>query len=172
MRPLIRTLAVVSAAFALMAFTHTEPQYTIEFPDGWEAAPIDAQGLVTAKPKGTDDGANCNSQFVDRPQLAPFTQDQINAQFGTPMTAEGWGGFLAMDPANIQVSDAAAIDIGGKFMQVATIVLNAEGQSITARMGFIAMTGKILNAGCYVKTPGYEGYKDLFDATVKSLKPV
>jgi hypothetical protein len=173
MRRFARTFAAATAALALMAFAHTEPQYTVEFPDGWTVEPANAENLVVAMPATkSEDGANCNSQYIERAELAAFTQEQLNAQFSTPFTAEAWAGFLAMDVSKIKVSETAAVDIGGKYLQVATIVLEAEGSPITVRMGFVTAPGKVFNVGCYVKSPGYDALKDAFETTVKSLRPV
>ncbi len=171
MRRLSLAFAAAAAALTLAAFTHSETQYTIDFPEGWDVTPADAQNLVTAKPKDAASGSNCNAQFVDRPQLS-FTQDQINEQFSQPLTREGWASFIAMNPTEIEVSEAEAIDIGGKYLQIATIHFTAESTPVAARMGFVAMTGKIINAGCYTKAGNFEAEKALFDATVKSLKPL
>ncbi len=165
----IRVLALTTLCVVLTAFTLKEPEYEIEFPAGWEVGAKDADGLITAKPGGgTDDGANCNVYFVDQP-LIKGTQAALNKEYGAPLSVAAWNDFLSTKAEDTRISDRAAVPVGGKVLQIATVEIIAN--KAKARIGFIVTPGRLFDAGCYVLQDSFERYKAQFDKIVRSLRP-
>lgn len=167
----IRVLALATLAVFLAAFTLKEPEFEIEFPDGWEVGAKDADGLITAMPGGgTDDGANCNVYFVDRAEIKG-TQDALNKEYGAPLSVAGWNDFLSTKPEDTRISDRVAVGVGGKLMVLQIATVEIVSKQAKARIGFIVTPGRVFDAGCYVKLDSFERYKAAFDKIVRSLSP-
>ncbi len=164
-----RVFAFAMSALVLTAFTLKEPEFEIEIPNGWEVGAKDADGLITVKPGGgPGDGTNCNVYFVDRPQIKD-AQAALNKEYAAPLTDAGWHDFLSTKPEDASISNKAAIDIGGKILQIATLEMSAQG--VKARIGFIVTPGRVFDAGCYTHKATFDAHKTTFDKLVRSLKP-
>lgn len=164
-----RVLGLTTLCMFLTAFALKQPEYEIEVPDGWEVGPKDADGLITVKPSGgTDDGANCNVYFVDRAEIKG-TQASLNKDYVVPISDAGWNDFLSTKTEDTRISDRGSVDVGGKFLQIATVDIVAKNAK--ARIGFIVTPGRVFDAGCYVMRDSFERYKTVFDKFVRSLRP-
>ncbi len=61
MRRRSHVIAIATLALFLTAFTLKQPEFEIEFPDGWDVGPKDDDGIITVKPAGATDGATATS---------------------------------------------------------------------------------------------------------------
>lgn len=166
--------ALIVCAFGLTAFQTANPGYSINFPKGWTARPTDASTGISGV-VAPDGMTNCNAQSNAMPAMNAFTQDQLNAEMATPMDVDGWANLISVDPALLEVRDAEARDIGGMYLQIATLELKVGAKNnpvpIIARMATIPMPGRLVNAGCYAQADVYPRHAALFEATVGSIRP-
>ena len=169
MRNWVGVFALTTLVIFLAAFAHKEPEYQVEFPAGWEIGPKDASGLVTGKPAGgSDGGVNCNAYVVDRESITG-SQKTLNDLYGVPISVEAWNSFLSTEPEDTKISERVAVEIDGKFLQIATVELISKDAE--ARIGFIVTPGRIFDAGCYARRGSFERHKAVFEKIVRSLRP-
>lgn len=164
----LRVLMVVGVGAVLTAFTLKEPQYAIEIPDGWQVEPKDKESIITVKPVNDPDGTNCNVYYVDRAAIKG-PQSALNAAYTQPISVEGWNDFLSTKPEDTKISERVSVDIGGKFLQIATVDIPAK--DVRARIGFIITPGRAYDAGCYARSGRFEEYRARFEKMVRSLRP-
>ncbi len=168
MRRRSHVIATGLLAFFLAAFTLKQPEFEIDFPNGWDVSPKDADGITTVKPAGAADGANCNVYFVEQPKITD-TQAVLNDRYRMPISVADWNDFLATKTEDTLITDRVAVDVGGKVvLQIATIEVIAKGAK--ARIGLIVTTGRVFDAGCYVTVDGFESRKAVFEKIVRSLR--
>ena len=169
-----RLLAISTVALGLTAFQDPAGKFTVDFPADWTPQTGLAAGLSGVQ--SPDGATNCNAQSNEIPALAALTQDQINAELSKPMDLAGWANIVGIDASKMEVSDTESRDLGGMYMQIATLTLqpNAMGAPIAvkARMAVIGLTGRLVNAGCYTTPEKYDELKDLFEKTVSSVRPL
>ena len=171
---LSRLLLVSVTALGLTAFQDAAGKFTVDFPEGWTPQTGLAPGLSGVQ--APDGATNCNAQSNEIPALAALTQDQINAELSKPMDLAGWANIVGIEASKMEVTDAESRDLGGMYMQIATLKLQAGAMGapieVKARMAVIALTGRLVNAGCYTTPEKYDEMKDLFEKTVSSVRPL
>lgn len=169
MRRRSHVLALATLSLCLTAFTLKQPEFAIDFPDGWDVGPKDDDGIITVKPAGATDGANCNVYFVNQPKIMA-TQSALNDQYRVPISVADWNDFLATKTEETRITDRVAVDVGGKVvLQIATVEVIAKGAK--ARIGLIVTTGRVFDAGCYATVDAFESRKAIFEKIVRSLRP-
>lgn len=169
MRRRSHVVAIATLSLLLTAFTLKQPAFQIDFPDGWDVGPKDSDGIITVKPAGATDGANCNVYFVDQPKITA-TQAALNDEYRMPISVDAWNDFLATKTEDTHITERVAVDVGGKVvLQIATVEVIAKGAK--ARIGLIVMTGRVYDAGCYATVDAFESHKADFEKIVRSLRP-
>lgn len=174
--PSFARLAAVSAfALGLMAFQDPAGRFTIDFPEGWTAMPPQDQGIHAVQSPPELGQVVCNAQSPDMPGLVGMTQDVINAEMSAPMDTSGWANILGVDAALVVVDQAEALPIDGKYLQMATLTMKAGAFApidVKAVMGVFVLPGRLVNAGCYSPVENFDKVKDIFKATVSSVRPL
>ena len=174
MRRLLSLLAIPLLALGLTAFEDTANQYKIDIPADWKDEGVTSAGFHNFR--APDGLTACAAKAAPVPALANVTQEQINAEFSKPMDAAGWANLLGADPSIVTSSEGEARDLGGYYLQIATLNLKAGFENVPfdmeARTGVIVLPGRILIATCMTKPETYAGFKDAFETTVSSLRPL
>lgn len=170
----LRLLAVPVLALGLTAFEDAANKFKIDMPADWtDEGNTDAGFHNFRAPDGL---TGCAVKAAPVPALAAVTQEQINAEFGAPLDAAGWANLLGADVSLITVSEGEARPIDGYYLQIATLNLKAGFENVPfdtqARTGVIIVPGRILIATCMTKPETYAGFKDTFETTVSSLRPL
>ncbi len=167
MRRRSHVIAIATLALFLTAFTLKQPEFEIEFPDGWDVGPKDDDGIITVKPAGATDGANCNVYFVNQPKITE-SQAALNDAYRMPISVADWNDFLATKTEDTRITDRVAVDVGGKVLQIATVDVIAK--QAKARIGLIVTTGRVFDAGCYATADAFDSHKAVFEKIVRSLR--
>lgn len=167
MRRRSHVIAIATLSLFLTAFTLKQPEFAIDFPDGWDVGPKDDDGMITVKPAGATDGANCNVYFVNQPKITE-SQATLNDQYRLPISVADWNDFLATKTQDTRITDRTAVDVGGKVLQIATVEVMAS--KAKARIGLIVTTGRVFDAGCYATVDAFESRKAVFEKIVRSLR--
>jgi hypothetical protein len=174
MRRFLSLLAAPAIALGLMAFQDAANKYTIDFPPDWKDLGIADTGFKGFR---APDGLTvCTAKAADVPALANITQDQINAEFSKPMDIGGWVNLLGADASLVELVEGDAREIGGKYLQIATLSLKQGFESLPfetkARYGVVVIPGALIVAGCVTKPESFDQYKDVFEKTISSLRPL
>ncbi len=169
-------LSLVLAAFVgLSAFNDPAGRYTVDFPEGWTTTPASAEGFTFAH--APDNVTNCGVKAAPVAGFASLTQDQINTQlFATPFGAADWANVLGADINLITLEGGEIIDANGLKVQIATLKLGAGFESIPfetrARIVVSATPGVVYIGACLAETAKFDEFKDVFETTVRSLRPL
>jgi hypothetical protein len=167
----LRLIAAV-AALALAGFTDKGKNFSIDFPQGWSAPVEDAQG--NAQSNAPDGSFYCRANSVTLASLKDATQSSLNAQYKAPLDLETWAGVLSVDATKVQIAEGDARLVNGRIVQSVTMTLGAEvlGSPKKARFVSYILPGRMVNAGCFAGIESFDGTRAVFEATLKSLKPL
>ncbi|MFT3810350.1 MAG: hypothetical protein QM698_10560 [Micropepsaceae bacterium] len=172
---LARLTLAFAAFMGLAAFDDPAGKYVIDFPEGWTTTPASAEGFTFAH--APDKVTNCGAKAAAVPAFAAYTQDEINAQlFANPFGAADWASVLGADAGLITLEAGEIIEANGLKVQIATLKLGAGFESIPfetlSRIVVSATPGIVYIGACIVETAKYDDFKDIFETTVRSLRPL
>lgn len=168
---LARLLLAATAFVGLTAYTDAQNRFTIDFPAEWGEPTIE-NGIAIVK--GPDGKSNCNAYTPELAALAAMTQEQINAEMAKEIDGPTWAGLIGTTPDNVELIEGDVVEVGGTYMQIATLKFKAGGMApidMMSRIAVILKPGYAINAGCYATVEDFEKLKDTFNAAISSLKP-
>lgn len=173
MQPIRLTLAAI-ALIGGTAFTDPAQHFTIAFPEGWTAPVIDPDGNAEARGPESGPTSWCRANSNPLATLVGFSQESLNTQYASPLSAETWGEVLSVDAAKMQMSESVAGIVDGHVVHMTTLTFTPDvfGVEVKGRFASHILSGRMVNAACFTVSPAYETQKPAFEASVSSLKPI
>lgn len=167
---LAQALAAPLAVLALTAAIHRGEGFQVNFPDGWSAPKMDADGITTSTEPG-DSGANCNIENKKLATLDGLTQAELNEQYDHLFSPAEWSDFLSLPAEDIAIIAGEVRRVGELRQQVATLKVTFDATEVSVSYGFYTLPGRVLMTGCYVQAEFYPAYAALYESVISSTLP-
>ena len=171
----LRLPLLLAVGLCLAAFDDPAGRYAIDFPEGWATTSTSPEGFTFAKEPNSS--TNCGAKAAPVAAFDGMTQDQINAElFTNPLFVTDWAGVFAANSALLTLESGEVIEVNGLKMQIATIVFGAGFENIPyetkGRVVVTATPGIVYIGTCLAETANFDGFSEIFETTVRSLRPL